>query len=209
MIGDLVDEIESLKKSETGELVRERIKEFAAAGKRDSRHIFGELCFCILTANFTAEKSIRIQEDIGRGFLTYSPEKLAARLKGLGHRFPNTRAGFIVSAREHEKGLKKTLASFSDDKELRDWIVDNIKGLGMKEASHFMRNIGYKDVAIIDFHIIDLLVRYGLISRPKTLTRKRYLLIEEVLEEIAQHTSTTLAELDLYLWYQETGKILK
>ena len=58
--------------------------------------------------------------------------------------------------------------------ERRAWLVDNIKGLGYKEASHFLRNIGFDDYAIIDSHILDLLERYNLIKQPKTLTRKKY-----------------------------------
>ena len=91
----------------------------------------------------------------------------------------------------------------------RDWLVKNIKGLGYKEASHFLRNIGHENFAIIDFHIIDLLVRYNLVLRPKYLTLAKYFEIENLLRKIAKKSDLTLAELDLYLWYMETGKILK
>ena len=104
----------------------------------------------------------------------------------------------------HLKNIRKL-----NDKEARTWLVKNIKGLGMKESSHFLRNIGYKNVAIIDFHIIDLLERNKLISRPKTLTKVKYFETESVLRKIAEKSDLTLAELDLYLWYMETGKILK
>ena len=73
----------------------------------------------------------------------------------------------------------------------------------------FLRNIGYTDYAIIDFHIIDLLVSYNLILKPKTLTRNKYLEIEKILKNIGKELNLNLAELDLYLWYLETGKILK
>jgi N-glycosylase/DNA lyase len=33
--------------------------------------------------------------------------------------------------------------------------------------------------------------------------------IEEVLKELSEKTNINLGELDLYLWYEETGKILK
>ena len=88
-------------------------------------------------------------------------------------------------------------------------LIRNVKGIGPKEASHFLRNIGYSGFAILDFHIINILARYGLIEKPKTLTKRRYLEIEELLRSIAAKTDLSLAELDLYLWYMETGKILK
>ena len=78
-----------------------------------------------------------------------------------------------------------------------------------KEGSHFLRNIGCDYYAIIDFHILDLLERYHLITKPKSLTATKYREIEQVLQTIATQTQLTLAELDLYLFYLETGKILK
>lgn len=72
-----------------------------------------------------------------------------------------------------------------------------------------MRNIGYNDYAIIDFHIIDLLVDYNLIQKPKSLTKIKYLEIENLLKNLRMKLKLNLAELDLYLWFLETGKILK
>lgn len=186
-----------------------RTKEFKALGKKKDDYIFNELCFCILAANYSAEKGIRIQKEIGNGFCCLSEKELARKLKQLGYRYPNTRASYIITARRHKNGLKNKISSFSDDKELREWVVKNIKGLGYKEASHFLRNIGRKDFAIIDFHIIDVLVNHGLIERPKTLTKKKYLEIEKVLKKLAKKSGLNLAELDLYLWCIETGKVLK
>ncbi len=186
-----------------------RIQEFKALGKCSGKDIFKELCFCILTANFTAEGGIRIQQEMGNGFLTLPEQQLAKRLKELGHRFPNTRARYIVEARRHKDSIMEKMESPRDVMELREWLVKSIKGIGYKEASHFLRNVGFDDLAIIDFHIVDILVKYGLIMRPKTLTRNRYLEIEKVLKGVANALGLTLAELDLYLWCAETGKVLK
>jgi len=38
---------------------------------------------------------------------------------------------------------------------------------------------------------------------------EKYLEIENLLREIAKETNLHLGELDLYLWYMETGKVLK
>ena len=96
-----------------------------------------------------------------------------------------------------------------EENQLRNWIIKNIKGLGYKEASHFLRNIGYTNYAIVDFHIVDLLARYNLINKPKSITKMIYLKIEELLKKISNKLGINLAGLDLYLWYLETGKILK
>ncbi|MFX0083908.1 MAG: N-glycosylase/DNA lyase, partial [Candidatus Hodarchaeota archaeon] len=152
---------------------------------------------------------IEVQKLIGDGFNNLPEEELAQNLKLYGYRFPNIRAKYIVRAREFQKELKIKIKTYKGLPELREWIVSNIKGLGYKEASHFLRNIGFTEYAIIDFHILDLLTKFRLIEKPKTLTKTKYLEIEELLEQIAVKLNLNLAELDLYMWYMETGKILK
>jgi len=205
----LLEAVEALKKSDVRKSVNARVKEFRETGKKESSEIFKELCFCILTANFSAERGIKIQEKIGDGFLNLPQLGLAKKLKLLGYRYPNTRAKYIAEARKYAYSLKNTLSSFKNEKELRDWLVSNIKGIGYKEASHFLRNIGYSNFAIIDFHIIDVLTKHDHIEDPKTLTKNKYLEVEEVLRKIAKKADLNLAELDLYLWFMETGKVLK
>ena len=205
-MNDLIKEIKNLKKSNVGQIVNKRLAEFEALGKKHAGEIFKELCFCVLTANSTAERCIKVQEAAGDSFLKLSEKQLAEMLKKLGARFHTKRAGYIAEARKHLKNL-----NFSDSKQDREWLVENVKGIGMKEASHFLRNIGFTDVAIIDFHIIDVLAKHELIKKPKSkaLTKKQYLEIEEILRKLAKKAGLNLAELDLYLWYMETGKILK
>lgn len=208
-IARLVNDVKNLMRRKIKTTIGRRIGEFERVGRSSDAEIFKELCFCILTANFNAEKSIVIQENIDNGFLTLSLEELEHKLRVLGHRYPRTRARYIVEARKYAYNLKNRLRAFSSSLEAREWLAENIKGIGYKEASHFLRNIGYKDLAIIDFHIADLLDRYGIITKPKTITRRRYLEIEEVLRLIAKELGISLAELDLYLWYLETGRVLK
>jgi len=185
------------------------LREFKEIGNGSNNEIFEELCFCILTANFNAERSMKIQMEIGDEFLTISKSHLAKKLRALGHRFPNRRARYIFDARRHKNILKDIVKTFNDDNELRGWLVKNVKGIGYKEASHFLRNIGYTSYAIIDFHIIDVLTKHEIIEKPNVLTKRKYLEIEDVLRKIARKSNLNLAELDLYLWYMETGKILK
>jgi N-glycosylase/DNA lyase len=203
--------IQGLKGSNLRQKIDSRIREFEAAGKQGSKSLFSELCFCLLTANFNAERAIKIQQAIGNGFSLLPQKQLAARLKELGHRYPNARAAYIVEARRHKGALKSKISSFKNECDAREWLVENVKGLGFKEASHFLRNIGFKHLAIIDFHIVDLLAKHGLLEKPKSksLSKKLYLEIESLLKKIAESSGLNLAELDLYLWYQETGKILK
>jgi len=205
----LLDAIEKLKKSEISALVDARMAEFKLLGEKPTDEIFKELCFCILCANFNAERGIKIQEEIGNGFILLSKSKLSKKLKEIGYRYPNTRARYILEARKFKNSLKGIMSSSENQIDLRDWLSKNVTGLGRKESSHFLRNVGYTNCAIIDFHILDILARWGLIKKPKTLTGKKYIEIENVLREIAEKSKLNLAQLDLYLWYMETGKVLK
>jgi len=190
-------------------IIDERINQFSTVLKSGLDEIFKELCFCIMTANCGAKKCIEVQQRVNNGFLTCSEEDLQKRFKEFGYRFPNIRAKYIIEARSYLSELESKLASDIDESDLRDWIVKNIKGLGYKEASHFLRNISYPNYAIIDFHIIDLLVKYCIIEKPKTLTKKKYLEIENILKEIGDKVKLDLDKLDLYLWYMETKEVLK
>jgi len=207
-MNEILNKIEELKISEIGKTINNRIAEFKNFDTGSNDGLFKEACFCLLTANFNAEKSIKIQNEIGDCFISDSEKIISQKLKNYGHRFPNARASYISKFKDCKEQLKKII-NHHDRLAIRDWFVKNVKGLGYKEASHFLRNIGFDDYAIIDFHIIDILVKNKLIKRPKTLTKNKYFEIENLLRKIAKKTGLTLAELDLYLWYMETGKVLK
>jgi N-glycosylase/DNA lyase len=162
--------------------------------------IFLELCFCILVANSSMKKTYEIWKKIGKDFLILSKEELREKLKSFGYRFYNRRAEYIVEAREKINLLKEILKKKKE--KLRDMLVKNFKGIGYKEASHFLRNLGYKDFAILDRHVLKTLEKYRLIEKiPKTLTKKKYLEIEEKLRKISKKLNISLVELDFYLFY--------
>jgi len=205
----LISKINKLKTSSLSIEIDKKKKQFLSFQKKNNHEIFKELCFCLMTANFNAKRAVEIQEKCGDAFLTGTEQELSKRLKVNGHRFPNTRAHFIFLAQKYKDTIKLELFSIKDKDEKREWLVKNIKGLGFKEASHFLRNIGFFDYAIIDFHIVDILKDNNIIKKPKNLNKANYLLIENKLESLAKKTSLTLGELDLYLWYMETGTIYK
>jgi N-glycosylase/DNA lyase len=206
---DLIKSINQLKNSEIATVIDNRIEEFSSIRENTIENIFIEMCFCIMTANCGAEKCIEVHELIGSDFLNLSENELSTAFKTHGYRFPNVRSNYIIESRKLMKELENRLKHSKNKTGLRQWLVKNIKGLGYKEASHFLRNIGFKDYAIIDFHIVDLLVKQDLIEKPKTLTKSKYLEIEQLLKELGEKLRLNLAQLDLYLWYMETGKVLK
>lgn len=92
--------------------------------------------------------------------------------------------------------------------EVRNWLAENIKGFGLKEASHFLRNIGFFNFAILDRHILKFLYKHGILPEvPKTLTKSRYLEIEKILMDFGKKLNLNMAELDVYLFYIDSGRI--
>ena len=200
---ELLEKLKNLMSTEIKDVVDRRMREF-----ENVKDKFSEMCFCVLTANSSADMGIKLQKNLHNDFHNSSQEELREELKKNGYRFPN-RAGYICYNRKYED-IDKILNEFSDERKMREWLVKNVKGFGYKEASHFMRNTGYKNVAIIDRHILRAMERHGLIDEiPKSLNKMRYETIEKKLEGLADMLGITLAELDLYMWYMETGKILK
>ncbi|MBE8540439.1 N-glycosylase/DNA lyase [Geoglobus acetivorans] len=207
----LISSIEKVE-NQAGRIISERVEQFLDLNRKGNEEWFSELCFCILTANSSAELGIKIQNEIGDGFLHLSESELVKELKRLGHRFWRTRAGFIVRARKFSRIRDIVVDSIESGgvSEAREWLVKNIKGIGYKEASHFLRNVGYFDLAILDRHILAVMHKYGILNEiSKTLTRKRYLEIEQKFVEIADLAGMKPGILDLYVWYMRTGKVLK
>lgn len=206
----MIVRVNKLRTGKVGKLVARRMREFRNLGRKGNDAWFSELSFCILTANSSAKLGMKIQRELGsRGFLMLPPDELKRRLREAGHRFPNARTNFIVEARKFRE-VKKTIKSFDDSMQAREWLVKNVKGIGYKEASHFLRNVGFGGLAILDRHVLSVMREHGLIDKiPKSLTQSRYLEIERKLKGIARRLGLSLGELDLYLWCMKTGEILK
>ena len=137
--------------------------------------------------------------------------------KAGAHRFPVARPRYIVVTRAYFResfgmALRTRLLSFSDPLERRDWLAQEkqIKGLGYKEASHFLRNIGIKGHAILDKHVMRCLAEIGVINSSKPpSTRTKYLETEKEFLRFARDIKINCDELDLVLWSMKTGEILK
>ncbi len=204
----LIQKVKDLEHSQIAKVVETRMSEFVAFKDKPNEEWFSELCFCILTANSKQKTGAAIQSILGSsGFLTKSQEEISSIIFNNKHRFHNNKARYIVQARPFSK--IKDIVTAKTEQEARAWLVENIYGLGLKEASHFLRNTGSQNLSILDRHILNLMEEYSLIERPKTLTSRAYLAIELVFNTLAKQAQMTPAKLDLYLWYMKTGEVLK
>lgn len=159
---------------------------------------------------------LRSLEAVKPLLVTGEQPELAAALNGV-HRYPNARSRYIVASREFliehcGMELRNKLKSFSCPFERRDWLVreKGIKGLGYKEASHYLRNIGYLGYAILDKHVLNSLAELKIIDEPKPPnTRSMYLMVEQKLKDFTDSIEIDFDEIDLVLWSMKTGVILK
>ena len=190
-------------------LIKKRLKDFEEVGRGSAKDIFTELCFCILTPQSNAIQCDKAIKELKKKRLLFNAPASAIRpvLKGKS-RFHNKKAGYLVSAR---RSFDRSVLFAGNILDVRKKIVENIKGVGYKEASHFLRNIGLgKDVAILDRHILKNLKRYGVIEAvPLSISAKSYLNIEENARSFAKKMGIGLGELDLLFWSRETGRIFK
>jgi N-glycosylase/DNA lyase len=197
--------------------IRQRLAEFQDVWRQASdERLWEELVFCIFTAGASARMGLRSVEAV-RALLAEGTHEELARALSSRHRYPNSRSGYIVVTRDYLRQdcgmrLRERLESFADPLERRDWLARErrIKGLGYKEASHYLRNVGFRGYAILDKHILRSLAELGVLESPTPpTTRARYLVIEEALRRFAARLRIDFDELDLTLWSLKTGEILK
>lgn len=198
--------------------IEKRLEEYKNIWDKGSNEdIHAELCFCILTPQSKARNAWKAITEMRKNGILFkgSAEELSKYLNIV--RFKNNKAKYLVEIREKmsdENGKIKTkdfFSSFLSVEEKREWIVENIKGMGYKEAGHFLRNIGFgSNIAILDRHILKNLVKLEIINEiPKTLTKKKYLEIEDKMKKYCKVVEIPMDHIDLFLWYLEAGEIFK
>src|SRR2546426_6378962 len=210
-----IGQLQQLYQERRGE-IHNRLKDFKQILDRTDTEVFAELCFCLLTPQSSAKTCwaavTRLSE---KNLLTKgTPKEIESLISDV--RFNDSKARYITEARslftrEGEIHVKTQLTSAYNPYQLREWLVENVKGLGYKEASHFLRNVGLgEEFAILDRHILRNLKDLQVIPEiPATLTRKRYLEIEEKVRRLAKDIGIPMGHLDLLLWSKETGHIFK
>ena len=206
------------------ERMKRRLEYFERVFKRDNdKRLFAELAFCICTPQTKARSGAAAIIDLYNNNLLFkgSAEKVANIL--IKHvRFHNMKAENIVLARKlyFPKGqfiLKDRInEAVKNDTmvELRNQLAKEVKGYGLKEASHFLRNIGFgQKIAILDRHIMRVMDKLSILPEgmtPKTsLTKNNYLQCESNLVEYSKSEKIPMEYLDFVFWYDATNDIFK
>jgi len=197
--------------------IERRLEEFREIWRSgDDERIFAELAFCLLTPQSKARVCWEAVEQLRRSdlLLRGSPGEIGKFLRPV--RFWRKKARFIVMARQTftaggRLSIKSALVPLVRNPfEARRFLADRVAGLGYKEASHFLRNIGQgENLAILDRHILRGLEEFGVISVPAHLTPRRYIEIEERMRDFSKRMGIPFSHLDFVLWYRKTGEVFK
>jgi N-glycosylase/DNA lyase len=203
--------------------------------KKTEEEIFYDLAFCLLAPQTKFQNNIKVIQKLkdldfyyfGEAYEGYcSIEEIEKILKPV--RFYKNKTKYLLEAKKKFPEILQVIASLDtwDNKEsihivdiykIREWLIANVKGMGYKTSSHFLRNMGDKTLAIIDTHIIkflaeELCVTFGLTYEEaikefrKQATRKEgYLGLEKLFQNIAKQNGLSCAELDSYLWKNYSG----
>jgi N-glycosylase/DNA lyase len=198
-------------------VIESRLAQFRALWDSGTEEeLFEELVFCLLTPQSRARACWAAVEDLRTKGLLMRGDAAALSAALNCVRFRNNKARYILEARKTfapggRVRVRPVLERSAAPEKVRAWLVDNVKGMGFKEASHFLRNVGLGEgLAILDRHILKNLVALGVIdSVPRSLGPKTYLDIEARMRSFSKEIGIPLACLDLLLWCKETGEIFK
>ena len=189
------------------EEIKSRLADFSRINKKED--IFYELCFCLLTPGSNAKRcDVRVKMLKDNNFMNtdFMPRKHIMDI-----RFYNNKTENLLLAKKNYPIILEQLHNVKDNYLLREWLVNNVRGFGYKEASHFLRNIGKgKELAILDRHILKNLKLLDVINEvPGHMSKKQYLGIEKRLLSYSSTIGIAAEELDLLLWSKETGEVFK
>ncbi len=212
-VKELKQRYQGLKK-----IITARLLEFKEKFKKGSEEqILAEMLFCILTPQSKAKGCWSCMVNIvnDKVLVAGTEQQILARL--IYPRFKYKKAKYFVEARDKFKDktgkikIKEHMQAFTNVYEMRDWFWKNIKGYGLKEASHFLRNVGFgEDIAILDRHILKNLKLMGVIKVvPKSISAKIYHEIELKMKTFAKKVKIPMGALDLVLWAKEAGEVFK
>lgn len=190
--------------------IESRLSEFK---KVPEQKYFYELCFCLCTPQSKAANALIVQnklEDLS--FLTNPDCNPLPLLNDKKHyiRFHNQKAQRLLKARSEWHRIKAIINSDLNNRSKRDELYHTVNGFGMKESSHFLRNIGYEGLAILDRHILKNLIISGVFTTiPKIGTIKQYHEVENRFHDFSRSVGIPIDHLDLLFWSNEAGEIIK
>jgi N-glycosylase/DNA lyase len=205
-----IDFLKSEYKKKKNEIIK-RLSEFKTVS---SGEYFYELMYCLFTPQSSAQNCFKAVAEIkSMDYLikSFPLKNILHQKDGTYIRFHNNKERYVKEAKLKLNMILENIEVIKEPFPLREWLVNNIKGLSYKESTHFLRNIGKNgDLAILDRHILNNLLDAGAITEiPKSLSKNKYYEIEKIFQNFAFDMKIDINELDLLFWSFGTGIILK
>jgi N-glycosylase/DNA lyase len=173
--------------------------------------IWQKLAFCILSSNsryeaaLSAHQSLFASPNLFRSAnidLEELCSDILSRISGI--RFARKRSQYLASSwqtlNKYYPDLVSLFSSEEDENVIRQFVVSIFQGIGMKQASMFLRDIGVsRNLAIVDVHILRFIHEHaGVKYNPAKMSE--YIMAEKYLIEVAEAHKTSLASFDIALW---------
>ncbi len=199
-----MEELLSLYEKKSQE-IKSRLNQFKNLAEEEQ---FKEFMFCLLTPQSNAQRCWSAVEEISK--LSNLNEESIYNILKSRTRFHKTKTKRIINAKDNFIKIKQNLSN-KNIKELRNYLAENVNGYGLKEAGHFLRNIGLSNnqIAILDRHILRNLKNLNVIQEDKIKNQKHYYKLENAFLEFANKINIPADELDLLWWGKENGEIFK
>ena len=200
--------------------------------RKTKRAIFYDLMFTLCAPQTTFKSNMKVIKELKR-LDFYNSELYCLPVVLEPVRFYNNKARYLTEAKKKFPQVLDLIWKEHGDYcylnkdcgyDKREWLVKNIKGMGMKAASHFLRNLGYDALAIIDTHIIKFLSkdhidyphfitkRWGdpkadhlILFKKLACSKQGYEELESLFQESAGNMNLTTAELDALVWKNYSG----
>ena len=187
---------------ENKKIIKDKLKEFSK-----NKDYFYELCFCLLTPQSKAKKCYEAIQILKQKDFLNNNFNIKPILK-TRTRFYNNKSRYLLELKNKFNFIKQNLKN--NPEATREFLVKEVKGVGYKESSHYLRNIGYRNLAILDRHILNNLKNLNVIKEiPKTITKAKYFEIESKFKEFSKKVNIPMDELDLLFWSMQTGEVFR
>ncbi|KKM22916.1 hypothetical protein LCGC14_1620430 [marine sediment metagenome] len=157
------------------------------------------MVFCILDTSVPYEKCCQAFDALKKSGMTTrrklrkcTPLMVKLELKNTGYRWANQKAKYLMEFADNPINLKTAT---------REEMVKNVKGVGMKLASMFLRNTRGHEYAVIDVHT-DRWLEKELKAYDQWKPKMSYEEKEKAFINFAKILGTTPKELDLKIWQE-------
>lgn len=170
----------------------------------------GTMVSCLLSSGWNYEKALKASNLFVQEFPSSqtppSEKELEKFLSSarIRHRFPVSKAkqlhSSIVRLNSFPSDFLFEATNQKEERIVREVVQKRFSGLGYKQTSMFLRNIGAAtSLAVIDAHIIWYL-EVALGVKSGNITKKRYIELEDIVRDLSDRFEIEMNYFDIILW---------